>query len=243
MRWSVVTCAAMVFVTPAAAAQSPRAQSGLEIKWVRDSEEYATSTRQVYRVALRQVTQARDVVPRGRPWAVVLDVAQTALDDAVYQMERVAYGVPHDTFAYIGYRAREDADAVPGVVEFIVGVRRLGGRVAWITNDAASTREHVRANLARFGIWSDADRLCMPTPDAAYTKRARREEVRTGSGACAWAGEPMNILAFVGDQLGDLPAAGEGDPDAGSDAAFGVRYFLLPDPMYGAWESRVTRRR
>lgn len=243
MRWSVVTCAAMVLVASTAGAQSPAARSGLEIKWVRDSEEYATVTRQIYRVALRQVTQAREVVPRGRPWAVVLDVAQTALDDAVYQLERVAYGVPHDTFAYASYRAREEADAVPGVVEFIAGVRRIGGRVAWITNDAASTRDHVRANLDKLGLWNDADRLCMPSPDRAYTKGVRREEARAGSGACAWAGEPMNVLAFVGDQLGDFPAAGEGDPDAGNDAAFGARYFLLPDPMYGSWERQVTRRR
>ena len=46
----------------------------------------------------------------------------------------------------------------------------------------------------------------------------------------------------MGDQMGDFPAAGESDPDAGNDAAFGVRYFLLPNPMYGAWVSRRTRR-
>lgn len=242
MRWSL---AALVLALPQAApafAQSPPARTGLEIKYVRDAEEYATLTRQVYRVAGRQVASARDVLPRGRAWAVVLDVAQTALDDAVYQLERLAYGVPHDTNAYASWRAREDADAVPGVVEFVTAVRRLGGRVAWISNDQASARDHVRANLTRLGAWADGDVLCLPSADTAYTKAARRAEVSAGIGRCSF-GQPATVLAFVGDQLGDFPQAGENDPDAGSDAAFGVRCFLLPDPMYGAWERRVTRRR
>jgi len=224
------------------AAQGP-GTAGKEIKYVRDSEEYATLTRQVYRLALRQVGAARDALPRGRPWAVVLDVAQTALDDAVYMLERQAYGVPHDTMAYGAWRAREDADAVPGVADFIAGVRRLGGRVAWISNDQASTREHIRANLAKVLVWNDGDLLCLPAADTSYTKRARRTEVTSGTGACAWPGQPVAVLAYVGDALGDFPAAGEADADAGNDAAFGVRYFLLPNPMYGSWERQVTRRR
>lgn len=242
MKRSLAALVAVTFVTAVAAAQSPPARTGLEVKWVRDSEEYATLTREVYRVALRQVTAARDAVPRGRAWAVVLDVAQTALDDAVYQLERQAYGVPHDTIAYGAWRAREDAAAVPGVVEFVAGVRRLGGRVAWITNDQASTRAHVRGNLARLGLWNDADLLCGPSADPAYGKAARRAELVAGVGQCAWSGQAVAALAFVGDAMGDFPGAGEADADAGNDAAFGVRYFLLPNPMYGAWERRVTRR-
>ena len=242
MRWSLAALALALPLAAPAFAQSPPARTGLEVKYVRDGEEYATVTRQVYRVATRQVTAARDPLPRGRAWTVVVDVAQTALDDAVYQLERLAYGVPHDTLAYLAWRAREDADAVPGVVEFVTAVRRLGGRVAWISNDPASTRDHVRANLSRLGAWADGDLLCLPSADTSYTKAARRVEVAAGTGRCSF-GQPVTVLAFVGDQLSDFPRAGESDPDAGNDAAFGVRYFLLPDPMYGAWETRVTRRR
>lgn len=242
MRWSLVSFVLALPLAAPALAQSPPVRTGLEIKYVRDAEEYATLTRQVYRVAGQRVATARDALPRGRAWAVVLDVAQTALDDAVYQMERLAYGVPHDSSAYQGWRAREDADAVPGVVEFVTAVRRLGGRVAWISNDQASVQGHVQRNLARLGAWADTDLLCVPSADTAYTKAARRAEVAAGTGRCSF-GQPVTVLVFVGDQLGDFPRTGESDPDAGSDAAFGIRYFLLPDPLYGAWERRVTRRR
>jgi predicted secreted acid phosphatase len=52
----------------------------------------------------------------------------------------------------------------------------------------------------------------------------------------------MHVLAFIGDQMGDFPDASEGFPDTGSDTAFGRACFLLPNPMYGDWTTRVTRR-
>jgi hypothetical protein len=43
--------------------------------------------------------------------------------------------------------------------------------------------------------------------------------------------------------MGDFPADGEPFPGAGEDSAFGTRFFMLPNPMYGPWSRSVTRRR
>jgi len=234
---------ALVVALPARA-QSPGAAPGaLAIKWVRDSEEYATLTRQVYRAAERAVTDAAARLPRGTPWAVVLDVDETALDNSAQQLEQAAYGLPFDTASWNAWTRRVEAGTVPGVAGFIAAVRRLGGHVAWITNRWDTTTDATRANLAAHGLWNDDDRLCLRSSAPADTKAVRRTEVTGGNGPCAWRGTAMTVLAYLGDQLGDFPAAGENDPDAGRDEAFGVRYFLLPDPMYGAWTTRVTRRR
>ncbi len=243
MRSALRSAAVSLAVGMCLSAAPARAQGHLELKWVRDSEEYATLTRQVYRQAARAVEASARQVPRGRPWAVVLDVDETTLDNSVYQLERAAYGQPFEAASWTAWTMRGEAGVVPGVQEFIAAARRLGGRVAWISNRGVVSTDATRANLERFGLWGAADRLCLQSADTAYTKAVRRREVATGSGACAWAGEPVAVLVFLGDQLGDFPAAGEGDPDAGSDAAFGSRYFLLPDPLYGSWERRVTRRR
>jgi predicted secreted acid phosphatase len=132
--------------------------------------------------------------------------------------------------------------AVPGAVDFVNAVRVAGGHVTWISNRDDATREETRQNLAHVGLWSDDDRLCLYT-EKAYTKAVRRREVSTGTGTCAWPGRPVDVLAYVGDQVGDFPAAGEDLPDAGRDEALGTRFFLLPDPMYGSWTTRVTRDR
>ena len=224
-----------------AAAQCPPPEpAGREVKYVRDSAEYGTLTRQAYRLAARAVAVARAGAAPGQPWTVVIDVDETALDNTVYQLERAAYKLPFDDGSWNAWVRRAEAPAVPGAVEFVRGVRASGGRIAWISNRDEVTREPTRRNLAAVGLWDDGDRLCLAT-EAGYTKAVRRREVATGQGSCAWGGTPAPVLVFVGDQMGDFPAQGEDLPGAGSDEVFGTRFFLLPNPMYGAWTAAVTR--
>lgn len=215
------------------------ARERLEVKWFRDSEEYATLARQVYRAAGRAVQHA---VPAGRSWTVVLDVDETALDNSTYELETAAYGTSFADASWDAWVRRRAAAPIPGVVDFVADVRRLGGRIAWITNRHERVREETRANLEAAGLWGATDLLCVQTADTSYTKRVRRAELATGRGHCAWPNEPQAIVAFIGDQVGDFPQAGESDPDAGNDHAFGTRFFMLANPMYGSWTSRVTRR-
>jgi len=219
-------------------AQQVAAPRALEVKYVRDSEEYATLARQVYRLAGDAVERARSS-PRSAPWAVVLDVDETTLDNSTYQLERAAYGLPYDERSWASWVLRREAAAVPGVKSFVDRVRLAGGHVAFITNRDAALADATRANLASVGLWNDDDRLC--GQKSQYPKAVRRLEVVTGTGDCAWPNTPMRIVAFVGDQMGDFPAASESIRGAGSDDAFGTTCFLLPNPMYGDWTSRVTR--
>jgi predicted secreted acid phosphatase len=129
---------------------------------------------------------------------------------------------------------------VPGAAGFVAAVRQAGGHVAWITNRDAVTRDATRENLQSVKLWTDDDRLCLQN-DPLHTKRARRTEVTSGTGACAWSGVPMRVLAFIGDQMTDFPERDEQLPETGTDAAFGRTCFLLPNSMYGAWTTKVTR--
>jgi 5'-nucleotidase (lipoprotein e(P4) family) len=240
---SLAAVALILGATGAWAQQTPPVQSAREVKWVRDSEEYATIARWVYRTAAQSVQDQIARVPRGQPWAVVLDVDETALDNTAYELERRAYGQPHDEAVFAAWIGRRESGVVPGASTFIAAVRRLGGRVVWNTNRLEATRANTQENLAIRGLWGDTDHLCMANPpDTAYTKAARRAEVLRGGGACGF-DQPASVLAYVGDQLGDFPQAGEPDPDAGREEAFGIRFFILPDPMYGSWERRPNRRR
>jgi 5'-nucleotidase (lipoprotein e(P4) family) len=215
------------------------APTNLGIKYVRDSEEYATLARQVYRMAGGAVITGVAFDDR-RSWGVILDIDETALDNSSYQLERGAYGLPYDDASWNAWVNRRAATAVPGVVDFVAKVRQAGGHVAWISNRDISVRDATRANLVSERLWNDDDRLCM-AEGTARTKRVRRGEVVTGQGACAWPNRPLRIVVFVGDQLGDFPEPDEKIPDTGTDDAFGRTCFLLPNPMYGSWTSKVTR--
>ena len=225
------------------AAQTPDADQK-QVKYVRDSEEYAVLTRQIYRQALAALTTAvRERTARvSGPWAVSLDIDETVLDNSTYELDRLSYGLTFEKQSWNAWVDRAEAGLVPGVVEFISGVRRLGGHVVYISNRDEETRPATISNLQRFSLWTNADRLCLAT-DSTYPKRVRRAEVVEGRTPCGWPNAPTPILVYLGDQLGDFPAAGEADQDAGKDDAFGRRFFLLPNPMYGGWTSRVTRKR
>lgn len=205
-----------------------------ELKWFRDSREYVTLTRQVYRQATDAVLEAARRQPRGQPWAVVLDLDETTMDNSVYQLERAAYEAPFDSATWNAWVRRAEAGAVPGVAEFITAVRQAGGRIAYLSGREESLTDPTRANLVTLGLWQDGDLLCLRDAANTYTKRMRRTEIRAGTGHCAWK-EPTPALAYLGDSMGDFPDADE------EPGEFGVRFFILPNPLYGSWERGVTR--
>lgn len=205
-----------------------------DIKWVRDSEEYATLTAQTFTLALEAVEREARGVRRGTAWAVVMDLDETVLDNSVYQLERAAYGAPFDTAGWNAWVRRAEAGAVPGAGAFIAAVRQAGGRLAFISGREESTLDDTRRNLAALGLTREGDLVCLRDAAATRTKRVRRTELRAGAGRCAW-DTPVTVLAYLGDAMGDFPDA---DEESGT---FGGRYFLLPNPMYGTWERRVTR--
>ncbi len=215
--------------------------TGRDVKYVRDAAEYATLTRQVYRQALVAARRGRDSVGKA-PWGVVLDVDESTLDNSVYELERLAYDLPFDNPSWTAWVERREAGMVPGVRDFVDGVRALGGKVAYVTNRDDITREATRDNLETFGLFKADDLLCLKR-DSADTKAGRRAQIARGEGACAWPGKQVKVLVYMGDAMGDFPAEGEPLPDAGRDEAFGSRFFLLPNPIYGGWVRKVTRKR
>ena len=227
----------------------PSATNSLEVKYVRDGAEYATLTRQVYRLATSSALDRAAKRAKGS-WGVVLDIDETTLDNSVYQLDRVSYGLSYEQASWGSWILRSEAGMVPGVKDFLDAVRKAGGHVAFITDRttewtyADGTKvdsvKPTRENLIRHSLWNEDDRLCLKSTKED-TKAVRRKSVATGEGTCAWPGTRVDVLVFVGDQLGDFPQSGEDFAGAGTDAQFGKSFFLLPNPMYGGWTNSVTR--
>jgi acid phosphatase len=228
----------VLFTAFTAYAQTPPATTSLEIKYVRDSAEYSALSREVYRIAT-DAALAKGKATKGA-WGVILDVDETALDNSTYQLERMTYTVPFEDVSWLAWINRSEAGSVPGVADFLTAVRAAGGKVAFITNRDEKAREGTQRNLQRNGLWSSNDVLCLIADN--YPKSARRKEVAEGIGKCSWSGVKVNVVAFVGDQMGDFPQTGESFDGAGSDTQFGRSFFLLPNPMYGGWVTSVTRK-
>ena len=203
------------------------------IRWVQTAAEYAASLEQVYRVATAAVEQAA----RGRApgsWAVVLDADETVISNAVYQAERARAGLPYSADSWNAWVKRREATPLPGAHAFLSRVRALGGRIAIVTNRLAAECPDTEAVFATHALVYDV-MLCRPA-GAASDKNPRFRDVAEGRTAASRS--PLAVVAFVGDNILDFPDMSQAARAQGPSAfaEFGVRLFLVPNPMYGSWQ-------
>jgi 5'-nucleotidase (lipoprotein e(P4) family) len=217
---------------PATAAPSAPPLSNA-IRWTRDSAEHKAVFLHTYSTATAHVEQEAARRPGGG-WAVVLDADETVIDNSVYQVERERAGLPFDGPSWTAWTKRREAVPLPGAKAFLARVRELGGRIAIVTNRTVSECPDTEAVFRAHNLPFDVI-LCKP--DAGPSdKNPRFESVAKGTTHASL--PPLEILAFVGDNIHDFPALSQAirnQPDE-AFAAFGTRFFALPNPMYGGWE-------
>jgi 5'-nucleotidase (lipoprotein e(P4) family) len=224
---------------PAAPAPSPSARPANAprlpeaIRWSIDSAEHRALFLQVYRAAAARVE--REAASRAPgSWAVVLDADETTIDNSAYQRERALADRPFDPESWRAWCARREATPLPGAAAFLDRVRELGGRIAIVTNRSAAECPDTEAVFRAHGLAYDA-MLCKPDGGSS-DKNPRFEAVARGTTPAGL--PPLEVVAFVGDNIQDFPGLSQAIRTQG-DAAFapfGVRYFVLPNPMYGSWE-------
>ena len=203
------------------------------IRWVREAAEYQAASFQVYRLATARVEQAAAKRPSGS-WGVILDADETILNNSTYQLERAQQGLGFSADSWNAWVKRREATPLPGAAAFLSRVRALGGKIAVVTNRLQSECEDTRAVFDAYKLVFDA-MLCRPdgTPS---DKNPRFEAV--ANGATTASSTPLDIVAFVGDNILDFPSLSQKMKEQGAPAfsEFGVRFFLVPNPMYGSWQ-------
>ena len=233
--------------------------------WVRNSSEFRAASETVYRSAgfalmrglaetawTAEPAQAGDL--SALPPAIVMDIDETVLDNSEPQAAMLRAGTCFDDFpkAWDDWVAERRAPAVPGAVEFIRYARQARDgqgravRIFFITNrecapragnDAACPQQDdTQANLEALGLGSTtlADDLMLrgEQPEWGGEKLARRQAVA----------RTHRIVLNVGDDLADFLPDVRRASVAERDRArcmrhgeWGLRWFLVPNPMYGSW--------
>jgi 5'-nucleotidase (lipoprotein e(P4) family) len=216
--------------TPSAPAARPAALPD-SIGWVQRSAEYYAAVIQVYRlVTVRVEQQAASRTPG--TWGVILDADETILSNLQYQIERVGLGYSPESWA--AWVRRREAVALPGAATFLARVRALGGRIAIVTNRLDSECADTIALFKTQALLFDA-MLCRPDKGPS-DKNPRFEAVAAGKTAAG--STPLEVVAFIGDNILDFPGLNQKLRQVGEAGfgEFGVRYFMVPNPMYGSWQ-------
>jgi 5'-nucleotidase (lipoprotein e(P4) family) len=209
---------------PAPPAVSAAASPPVGVFWFRDSAERKAIYIETYRAAGAAARSlSAGLAPRS--WAVILDIDETILDNSEYE-KSVAGVFKQDSWH--AWTQQRTAERLPGAKEFIdLVLDQLHGEVILITNRAQTECDATEDNLHSQQIRYDRI-LCDRAGD--QDKNGRFQQVQQGTPGAA---PPLNVLLWVGDNIRDFPALSQGE--AGDPGIFGVRYFVLPNPMYGSW--------
>ena len=231
-------CASAQPARPAAPAQAVAAASGAkpalanDLTWVRDSAEFQAAVLQTYRVATAHVEAQAASRARGA-WVVTLDADETVISNLTYQIEQGAQGMKFASGTWDAWVKRREATPLPGAAAFLARVRALGGRIAIVTNRLVSQCADTEAVFRTHALVYDV-MLCRPD-GVASDKNPRFASVASGQAFGSTA--PLEVVAYVGDNILDFPALSQASRLKGAALAeFGGRFFLVPNPMYGSWE-------
>lgn len=226
-------CVAVVRHEDPGTIPAPEAAWPPGLHWARNSAEHRAIFLQLYRLAGERLEELAAGRAAGS-WAVIADADETVLDNTQYQRELAERGEPYTERSWAVYVARRDAPPLPGAREFLERVHQLGGVTAIVTNRRESLCDDTRANFRRMDLRFDV-MLCRPE-EGSGDKNPRFRAVATGTVTPEL--PPLEVLLFLGDNIGDFPELDQGVRFAGPVAfgPFGDRYFLFPNPLYGSWE-------
>ena len=226
------------------------------VVWIQNSEEFALAALGAYRAAGAQLERALadetwDAIAPGErsggfarlPPAIIVDVDETILDNSAYQARLVLEGLEYDTASWAQWVEEARATPVPGAVEFLSDAADRGVTVFYVTNRVHEQGDATLANLAAVGFpVATGERVHLGLgmavegcADQGQNKVCRRQ----------WVAQRYRVLMQFGDQLSDFTDIGDNSAVARARAMdeargwIGERWFMLPNPSYGYWESAL----
>ncbi|MCH8327726.1 MAG: acid phosphatase [Candidatus Marinimicrobia bacterium] len=215
--------------------------------WMQQSAEYWSITTQTYRAARQQLDRALG----DRKWtaaleqsgdygqlppAVILDVDDTVLESTTYTAQRLLAGDNYTYDTWKVYIEEHGSRPIPGALEFCLYAASKGVSIFYVTNNREELTRPIAAALRSHGFPVADDDSNVLTRTAERDKSARRELVAAGH----------RVLLLLGDDGNDFaPDLGNGTRDERAAAArkhadrWGRSWFVLPNPMYGSWQSAL----
>ena len=219
---SILALACLFGIGCAAPKTAPYATA---LNWVTQSREYKAVCLQTYANAWEKVAAAAQ--KESGPWAIVMDLDETVLDNSGYQRHLEARGEAYSQESWEEWVLKKEATLVPGAKEFISKIRALPrARIIFISNRYARNTNPTRVNLQKLGLAGDND-IYLLRANRQDTKANRRKEVLSGTDRMAEHGA-FKVLAWFGDAAHDVPD----DPKL----KWGTHKFMLPNPVYGNWD-------
>jgi acid phosphatase len=253
----VSACGSMTLTSPAsvAARALPPDDSLNATVWYQTSVERDLVYRAIYRAAGARLDAAladkgwdalpkedRDNDPHVLPPAIIVDVDETVLDNSPTQvrqiLDRSGFNAP-DWAKWVDQRV---AKPLPGAAEFLRAAAAKGITIFYISNrdadQAAATFDNLKS--AGFPIADTRQFLGAGMAVAGCDQKGNAKSCRR-----RLVGRSYRVLMQFGDQVGDFVWIADNTRDGRRKAIapyldwIGERWWALPNPLYGSWESAL----
>ena len=210
------------------------AENTQALLWMQNAAEYRELCYQAYNIALERIDAALKSKKKfKKPLAIVLDIDETVLSNVAWNASYVGTDRLKNTDDEVEWAKSTKAEPMPGAVEFLNAVDKRGVEIFYVTNrNASRLTELTKEDLEEAGFPKvKPDHLILKSDGG--DKFARLDRI----------GAAYEVIVYMGDNTGDLPLGTFGRLTADRNeivdrhhADFGVKYIVLPNPIYGNWQ-------
>ncbi|UOB98662.1 lipoprotein E (plasmid) [Bacillus wiedmannii] len=169
--------------------------------------------------------------------AIVLDLDETIVDNSPYQTMTVKEkkGFPYKWEEWI---QQAKADALPGAVSFLQYANEKGVAIYYISNRKQDQLDATLQNLQKLNIpQANKEHVLLQGKEGKEEKGKEERRKKVAS--------EYDIVLFFGDNLSDFTGFDEKSVQDRNQSveemheAFGEKFIVFPNPMYGDWESAL----
>lgn len=205
--------------------------------WMQQAGEYRALCLQAFAAADVELDRAL-ARKKNKPLAIILDVDETVLDNSPYQGRMILNDQPFEPGSWDAWVDERGADAIPGAVAFLQKASKRGVEIFYVTNRPDQNHEATFDNLRRRGFPVKLKNVQTKGDD--HSKQKRRDAIL----------KKYEVIMLVGDNLGDFDKAFHEQDNATRRNLvdqrrkhWGSKFIVLPNPMYGDWESSMYKGR
>ncbi|SUO96455.1 5'-nucleotidase, lipoprotein e(P4) family [Suttonella ornithocola] len=212
-------------------------QATLAVDWMQQSGEYRALAYQAFNTATYAFDHAK--VKKGKKKAVSVDLDETMIDNSAYAAWQILNNQAYNSKIWTKWVEAKQAKAIPGAVDFANHVVKNGGEIFYVSNRKTGAEyQPTIENLKALGFPHVNEKTVLLRGDTS-SKQARFDQITQ---------QGYQIVVFVGDNLNDFGnetyhkdnAERRAFVDANRNE-FGRKYIILPNPIYGGWESGLAK--
>ncbi len=167
--------------------------------------------------------------------AIVVDIDETVLDNSPHQAELIKNRMPFTGSIWTAWVNRRQAKPIPGAVEFLKYANSKGVRVFYVSNRNEAEKQGTIDNLKAVGFPDVSEETVLVRATEAG-KEARRQSISAKHRIVLLMGDNLNDLSNVFERKSVDERYAEVDK---TRELFGRKYIVLPNAMYGDWESAI----